>query len=187
MHIPRTAGNAITRTLAEHLLWKDDVILATHTGAHINRHSRLSIICNKLHRRPKHVVAVHRDQDEIFESSWRLFKIHPRVPRPVNVFERCVNAAHEGLQSFIDTKWKPQLLGKSVWDWFIDDGGPVTRVEYNQLHEQWPEICRLAGLCVVPELKRIDWQTEDFHRRMEHLLDDNRDAVRNQREQATAK
>lgn len=166
IHIPRSGGNAITRTLATHLMYRANVTAIISDCGLIHRHMRYvdlqQIELPGLDDVAK--FAIDRPYSEIVESDYRL---HRNSHQSYGVSQSWIDsvelAKNESLNEFEQRRWIPWLNGKTPWQhWCCDiNGGDVgvQRIPYSRLNELWPQIAKAAGVTSDLELRRWDYGT----------------------------
>ena len=152
IHIPRSAGNAITRSLVKALIDKEDMVLNTSipwTDRHMTLHEALLGL--RLKAMDVNAFAIHRDYESIVSSDWRLQ----------------VSAGHDVTHEQVREWWAEQLKGERPWEHWAGSG--VQRVPYDQISEWWPLICEAAGCEGTPELPKWDFEMDRCDRRCANL------------------
>jgi len=170
IHIPRSAGNAVTRTLAEELVSHRDIVVGTSHGAILWRHMPVWAVYKNLQigaaeRQRIQIVVIKRDEDEVIRSDWRLFKA---IEGDIKQFEHHpfyhkLIAARESYGAFRQT-WDVLLDGKSMVDWWCPPQYWPWVIPYEQLDDHWPDLCKAAGCESVPTLLRTDFQLVEVKR-----------------------
>lgn len=137
VHIPRTAGNSITRTLAAQAIESQDIVCVTDATPRehgLHRHSTFAEIAETIPEVASEQVfrfAIDRDEQEIFESFYRLH-LSCSDDYGGERWQASVRAARqETLNEFIDRLWVPWLAGKSVWSHWTK-GAEFHRVPYRE-------------------------------------------------------
>lgn len=169
IHIPRSAGNSITRALAAELVAHSDVMVALHHGPacvwrHINcEQFRSNMQLSHAALQKIHVVAVQRDPEEIIRSDYELYRsINREIPNEYvdYAYYQKLKAARRGDFPQFREWWLHMLGGKTIVDWWVPERFNPILIDYDNIDEEWPAICDLAGCRIVPKLKRRDWQRE---------------------------
>lgn len=163
IHIPRTAGNAITRTLTKELVNYEDVTIATSSTKCLWRHmNAITAIKNLGIEKPK-IVAISRKKEEIINSEFQMMrkskreynkKKHPELYRKRE-------AAKKNDYGYFQDVWADFLQGKTIWEWWTNNL-MVEPIPFNMLDEFWPRICELAGCRNIPKLEKWDWQLDRY-------------------------
>lgn len=172
IHIPRTAGNAITRTLAIEKIPYDEVVMSTMHCKPIARHAFLSQFVDTFNLDKEietNVVVINRPTEDIIYSSYILWQHatplkNPGMDQPE--YNSVITAAKTSFEMFVDVHWS-KILGdkETALERWIDcqyDFLKVHVVEYDNLEDQWPHICALAKCKKVPNLRNWDYQKEYF-------------------------
>ena len=164
VHIPRTGGNSITRTLTRATVCDQSLISVTDATPRPNflhRHSTYSEIVKFIPEvEDEHVIkfAVDRDPRQIYESFYRLHRMSSRNVGDAQWQESVRLSRSETLNEFIDRLWVPWLDGRTIWEHWTSNDSRFHLVPYLQLQQHWPTICEWAGLDVTIDLPCYDWQ-----------------------------
>jgi hypothetical protein len=166
IHIPRTGGNAITRTLTAHLIDKSNVTAITSDCGMIHRHLRY-VDLQRIGLPGLETVtkfSIDRPYFEIMESDYRLHKnSHDVYGVSQSWIDSVELAKNESLDEFEQRRWIPWLDGKNPWQhWCCDSDGHevgVRRIPYGQLSNLWPQIAEAAGVTSDLKLRRWDYGT----------------------------
>jgi len=160
VHVPRTGGNAITRTLVRHLIDTADVVCSMDHNRTLWRHMPAGALVAAIPRAASTpIFAIDRDMEDIIYSDWRLHLTVPPVAKPAHDFEHRVAAAHDSLDAF-RAFWFRFLGGKTPTRYWCE-GANVATLPYNDMAASWAIICKAAGLHGVP-LPRVDYQKDRF-------------------------
>ena len=168
IHIPRTAGNSITRTLTGEVIKSRDVILITTPWCEdgcgfLHRHSTYKDIVQSYPAVADSQVkkfAVWRDPKDIYESDHRLHLASSSQTGGEH-WRRSVRLAKtETVEEFATRRWAPWLQGRSIWGhWTSGERSNFTKIPYDQINDYWPVMCEAAGIDLIP-LPRWDWQMD---------------------------
>lgn len=144
IHIPRTAGNAITRTLCRGIAWSHSITVSLDPdNKPIHRHStatELQNLIDDFDTVPK--VAIDRPYPEILKSDYRM-----------------LGQSEESLSQFEARRWYPWLDGLTPWQYWCEIDGQesgVERVPYCDIDRWWGKMQK--QFCIKDALPRIDWQ-----------------------------
>ena len=151
IHIPRTAGNTITRMLCRELIEQENVVCWSDPTPNIfHRHSRAVELCPLI---PDFDTitkfAVERPYSDIVQSYYRLLS------------DTGYLIDNESIEEFERRKFVPWLVGRTPWEhWCCDENGGELGV--HKLHFadiDWGWICRATGVRNDVSAERKDWQT----------------------------
>jgi hypothetical protein len=152
IHIPRTAGNSICRTLVTELVHRVDLLCATDAKPNVfHRHTRaieaLPFIPD-FHQITK--FAVCRPYKDIVLSDYRILPIRD-----------------ESLDAFERRRWVPWLAGLTPEQhWCGDVSGNMLDFELipfdSLLTDGWHRICEIANIPRDTQLMSGDWQKQKY-------------------------
>jgi hypothetical protein len=155
IHIPRTAGNSITRALSEACLGQHDVLAATSPdlgrGFRFFRHVRARKLMNIIPDwEDIYKFAVDRPIEEMRESQQRLINRDLARGRDRDPH------VNDGYKNLLLSDPNERHLNRlaAPWDWWcLGDNGEdlgINRIPYAQLGELWPAICESCKVEFVP-------------------------------------
>lgn len=149
VHIPRTGGNSLIRTVAKAALGDYDVTINTDgnstSGTH--RHSTADEIrnwCPDFHKILK--VATYRPTQDIIYSDYVMSRDLPQ---------------HKGqtLEQFTKSRWVPWLAGKTAWQHW--SGGHCEKLMFTDLDKACHRIMSHLDLPAT-SLPKLDWQKQQY-------------------------
>ena len=161
IHIPRTGGNALHRSIASEIAPYSNLHFSTWNVPPLHRHATIFDIKEFYPSSQSfRFFAVDRDYEQIVRSDMKLWASYRD-----ELFQKCneqdklfIEIARTGdYERFKRARWDKWIgKGNIPWDHWCDSS--VERVMYEELADRWDELCLLAGCKRIPENKRIDWQ-----------------------------
>lgn len=171
IHIPRTAGNAITRTLGTELLKTESPVIVLEASVaaakrlKIHRHSTAAELRPLIHDFDRILkVAVNRPTSEIIESDYRLHRAFAESANLPHDWDASVRMARdETLDEFKARRWDKWLCGRTAWQhWCHDEENKpmgVISLDFDTLSSHgWPLICQHLNIDIP--LPHDDWQIQ---------------------------
>lgn len=164
IHIPRTAGTSITRTLAGYQLRErpaENMWLSTGYRGALDKHATLreikAIFGSRINRVYK--FAIDRPTEEIIQSDYDL------QTRDIAKLDACMAASGklpvgmepawsgvlqetraQTIEQFSRARWGRWLNGRSAWDHWTGGDPTVHRFTFNELETEWPRILSDLGM-----------------------------------------
>lgn len=161
VHIPRTAGNFITRSLVKELVDHSSFFASLGNSPPVARHATYGEICKFFQLDPSKVnaYAINRPYREIVESDMKLWQTY-KVPHRLGPHEQeFIAAAKAGnFNLFKKLRWDNWLGGRGPWEHWC--GPNVRPIQYHELEQRWPELCKAAGCKTVPAFRKWDFQKQ---------------------------
>lgn len=151
IHIPRTAGNAITRALGRELLRHSNPVIVTSKIGTFERHSRAIDLRSAIPEFDSLIkYSISRPIGEIIASDYRLHRNVVVSEHDSDDWKETVKlAVNESLGEFTERRWVPWMGGVTPWrHWCCDETGRelgVQRIEFSELPSRWDELCKAAG------------------------------------------
>jgi hypothetical protein len=151
IHIPRTAGNSISRSLVQELVEHSHPCLVCSELGVFERHSTANQLRKLLPDFDSlKKFAIDRPLNEIVESDYRLHKSSVILPESLPQWSLSVGMAQsETLDEFKNRRWVPWLNGNTPWEhWCCGPNGEdlgVQKFQFNSLKESWDKIQQVAG------------------------------------------
>lgn len=162
IHIPRTMGNSISRSLTQELVTHSHPCLVTTSLGQFTRHSTAAQLKHLLPNFDKLVkLAVDRPYWDIVTSDYALHRRAVLNRESLPDWAASVKLARvETLEHFEKRRWRPWLKGKSIWEhWCCDESAQelnVVKIPFAEVPKKWEEICSMAGCQQVPELLKFE-------------------------------
>lgn len=165
IHIPRTAGNAITRTLASAIVEHQSIVFYSLQYGPLHRHSITRDVFDayNLWDNQPEVWYVKRDEDEIINSDFKLWSAIPldyEFKCRRNKMKR--KAAYRGF-TYFRSYWSMILRGLRIPTIEEFYTGPATYkhpIPYDNLEDYWPSLCEAVGCDGLPFPEKRDYELE---------------------------
>lgn len=163
IHIPRTAGNTITRTLTELALHRYPVLTvlpASTRFAELNyglhRHSTADEVKDRIPDwNDIYKFAVYRNEEDIVASEYKLHLVSEESICPL--WNESVRLARqETLEEFKKRRWDEWTQGKSIWQHWCGNYN-IHKWDYYTINDHWEKLTRRLELANIP-LPYDDWQ-----------------------------
>lgn len=166
VHIPRTAGNFITRSIVSNIAFTHSFHCSMWNKAPIHRHSTIDEIRAVYPEIESYdVFAVHRDYSEIIQSDMRLWQCcqdHQLPDGFTDQEKEWLSAARlNDIVAFKKLRWDAWIGEDSTpWDFWCDN--TVKKIPYERLSSEWTSLCKRAGCESEIVYERIDWQKRRY-------------------------